>query len=184
MNIEKWTTTVGDSHFRSSNISYYNRSYMDQRCKACTLRRNLEEADSLLATLSVDGKISKRYRALCFSGQFGEYVSGPFGELPHPHPWLSVEGLAVFKPQIFDLNMYWRYWDVHLLQGTSSPQLSRVKIPIHDPSDCFVLGRALKTMVGLKSLTLTDLPDCIDFFEAFGVLGQAILALCWSLISK
>ena len=87
-----------------------------------------------------------------------------------------VEGLAVFKPQIFDLNMYWRYWDVHLLQETSSPRLSRLKIPIHDPLDCFILGRALKTMVGLKSLTLTDLPDRIEFFEAFGVLGQAILA--------
>ncbi|KAL2056493.1 hypothetical protein ABVK25_003517 [Lepraria finkii] len=46
----------------------------------------------------------------------------------------------------------------------------------------FVLGRALKTMVGLKPLTVTDLSDHIDFFEAFGVLRQAILATGDSLL--
>ena len=110
---------------------------MDQKCEARNLRRNFEEADSLLDTLSVDGKTLKRYRVLSFSGQFGEYVSGPFGELPHPHTWLSFAGLAVFKPQILDLNMYRRYWDVHLWQEISSLQPSRLKIPIHAPSELF-----------------------------------------------
>jgi hypothetical protein len=176
VNIDHWTAAVDDFYFAAWPLSYCNHDNLGQHSRPCSLGRTLGDADYLLVRLAGHGKISRRFQSLSFSGEFGEEFRDPSVEQTSSHLWLFSEGLAALKPQSFSFNMDWRFWNVHLLQDIASPHLSSLKIPITAPSDCHVLGRALKTMVGLKSLTLTDLADRYEFFEAFGTLGQAILA--------
>ena len=92
------------------------------------------------------------------------------------HTFLRVDGLAVLRPQAFAFNMHWKFWDLAILLGFQLSRLASLKIPIRSPSNCTLLGQALSHMSGLRSLTLTDLPDRPHFLRVFPRLGQGILA--------
>ena len=150
------------------------------RCRACALSRTFKEADDLIASLG--GKISKGFRSLKISGDIQETRRAPYRRRAQlEHSFTHDRGLSTLAPHVFKFCLPWRFWDVAILDVVSSPNLVSLKVPLGIPSDCIVLGSALRDMTSLRSLTIFDMPDQSPFVRVFPFLGLGILSRSQSL---
>lgn len=121
-----------------------------------------------------DSKLLKSIKELTLSGWLS-YGSATGYSLTS-HPFLQSGGFKAIRPEIFKVDISWDSWDFDILHGMSAANLKVLKLPIHLPSDCILLGQALTNMPRLASLTITDIPDRDEFLTGLEHIGKGIMS--------
>lgn len=175
LRIDEWTAPM--NHDRFDEMPHTERP-MDTRCsksdcRACTLQRTFGALDAFIA--SNMHRMSTRSQSLKFQGSFGERSKrSNFVPVALEHEIISFGGLSELNLQRFEFEMFWKFWDIAILDVLSTSQLVVLKMPIGGATDVEKLGRALIIMERLESLTVTDMPDNYIFLDNFALLGLGI----------
>lgn len=119
----------------------------------------------------------------------GSYPSTAWGQLwdedvQPPDPWKLQFGRLsdLINLQEYRADVDWRLADMN--QVVQLPYfLKSLTVPIRYPGDCAILGRELKRLKRLESLTVLSLPILDRFVDAFPQLAEGLAARAASLRS-
>ena len=121
-----------------------------------------------------DYQVPESIKDLTLSGCFPYQINS--GKSVISHPLIRSSGFKAIRPETFKVELGWDAWNFNILHEMSVTNLKVLKLPIRLPSDCVRLGKALKIMPNLASLTITDIPDREDFVAELEHIGEGIMS--------
>ena len=136
------------------------------------LAKKMTAADHLFA--QNDCELAKNIKQLTLKGYLPS-IGAPSHRLTS-HPFIRSDGFKSIRPETFKVDLNWRDWDFDILHGMSMTNLKVLKLPLNQSSDCFRLGQALTIMPRLASLSITDIPDKVEFLIGLEHIGKGIIS--------
>jgi len=177
--VDKWSSCVNtdllyDGVTDGTYSDFGRHLCSEPLCRRSTLLRMLGP----FFVLCSPGKIPERPRSLTVRGRFAEFSESIWP----PQIGCHAPGInQVMKVKAFIFEKYWEFFDISMLNMVSWKYLCILKVPVKYPTDCVFLGKMIKRMPALKSLTIVDLPDNHLYFKSYKYLGRGIIARAASL---
>ena len=150
--------------------NYHERTV--RACDDCIHAKEIVAANQLFSQNSC--RLAKSIKELTLSGEL------PYGHLSAcslaSYPFIRSVGFRSIRPETLIVDLSWRDWEMDVLHGMSMTNVKVLKLPVHLPSDCVRLGKALTIMPRLESLAITDIPDREEFLTELEHIGNGIIS--------